>query len=118
MDIGMTVVCTEYIRKTRNRFEIDDGNCTGIIGATGERIEVEDVLSLPKFQTIRKLFTGVYVGTTTLCTEINVDCADSYGRGPRYWCDAPQEFAVVYYANNRKRLVPVGSVAPFGVKED
>lgn len=56
--------------------------------------------------------TGVFVGVTWLCTELFCEWNDPpYGRSG-FQCSSinPKPFAIVYYAENKKRLVPMDSI--------
>ena len=74
--------------------------------------EVDGYESCEKFETKTALFTGVFVGVTTLCTELFCDWNDHPYSGGRYQCSSinPKPFAIVYYAENKKRLVPMDSI--------
>ena len=68
--------------------------------------------SCEKFVTKTALFTGVFVGVTWLCTELFCEWNDPpYGRSG-FQCSSinPKPFAIVYYAENKKRLVPMDSI--------
>ena len=57
---------------------------------------------------IEKCFKGIYVGTTSLCTKIFCSYDTWLDRDYfRFGKTAPKQFAVVYYADNKKRLVPI-----------
>ncbi len=74
--------------------------------------EVDGFESCEKFVTKTALFTGVFVGVTTLCTELFCEWNENpYGRSG-YQCSSvnPKPFAIVYYAENKKRLVPMESI--------
>lgn len=68
--------------------------------------------SCEKFVTKTALFTGVFVGVTWLCTELFCEWNEPpYGRSG-FQCSStnPKPFAIVYYAENKKRLVPMDSI--------
>lgn len=81
--------------------------------------EKNDIVSIPyneftdvtidKFKTIEKEFDGIYVGTTRLATKLSATYEEPpYGNDYiRFESECVKPFAVVYYANNRKRLVPI-----------
>lgn len=120
MKIGDRVECSAYIKRSKNHYEIinakdtQSGNvsCSYWANEATEGIEVEDFHNCERYKTIGKTFTGVFVGTTTLCTRLNAESYDEpyVGDGYRTYCDRPEKFAVVYYANNRRRLVPISMV--------
>lgn len=65
-----------------------------------------------KFVTKTALFTGVFVGVTWLCTELFCEWNEPpYGRSG-FQCSSinPKPFAIVYYAENKKRLVPMDGI--------
>ena len=68
--------------------------------------------SCEKYETKAASFTGIFVGVTTLCTELFCEWNENpYGRSG-YQCSSltPKPFAIVYYAENKKRLVPMDSI--------
>ena len=121
MKIGDKVHCTAYAKRIGHGISImdyspfDQGkevvyfdtekNCLASIPYS----DFTDVMA-DKFKIIEKEFDGIYVGTTRLATKL----AATYETPPygndyvRFESECYKEFAVVYYANNRKRLVPVG----------
>ena len=58
------------------------------------------------------LFTGVFVGVTWLCTELFCEWNDPPYERSGFQCSSinPKPFAIVYYAENKKRLVPMDSI--------
>lgn len=113
--LGDRVSCSAYIRPSGNHFEIDNGDAGKALlwekGATEGR-EIEDYETCDKFVMKAALFTGVFVGVTTLCTELFCEWNEPpYGKSG-YQCNSinPKPFAVVYYAENKKRLVPMGNI--------
>lgn len=104
-----------HIRPSGNHFEIDNEDTgTALLwrkdATEGE--EIEDYESCEKFVTKTALFTGVFVGVTWLCTELFCEWNDPpYGRSG-FQCSSinPKPFAIVYYAENKKRLVPMDSI--------
>jgi hypothetical protein len=80
-------------------------------GAT-EGVEVDGEHSCQQYKAVEKRFSGVFVGTTTLSTELECFYEEPpYGRcGFIFRKSNPQEFAIVYYAANKKRLVPLDSI--------
>ena len=120
MKLGDMVYCTAYIKHSGNHYEIyDEKQTQDRIPAcfywkrdSAEGISVDDFHNCDRYITINKRFNGIYVGTTELCTRLNAEYIDApYGRiGYRTYCDQPQKFAVVYYANNKKRIVPINHI--------
>lgn len=120
MTLGNRVRCSGYIKPSHNYYEIvpqkhtEDGiaHCSYWEDGAIEGIEIEDFHSCDRFRTIDAAFSGIFVGTTTLCTQLNAEYFDNpYGDGNfRTYCDRPEKFAVVYYASNRKRLVPINRI--------
>lgn len=113
--LGDRVSCSAYIRPSGNHFEIDNGDAGKALlwrkdATEGE--EIEDYESCEKFVTKAALFTGVFVGVTWLCTELFCEWNEPpYGRSG-FQCSSinPKPFAIVYYAENKKRLVPMDSI--------
>lgn len=114
MTLGDRVFCTAYIKPAKNHYEIgndDFPGCTYWACGASEGLEVEDFHSCERFKTVDASFSGVYVGETMLCTRLNAEYwDDSYRSRYRTFCDTPQRFAVVYYGNNKKRLVPIDKI--------
>lgn len=118
--LGDKVRCEAYIKPSGNRYiiaseretEFGVASCYYWENGASESVEVEDCHSCNRYRIIEKAFSGVYVGTTTLCTRINAEgWDDSYGNsGFRTHCDEPKKFAIVYYADNKKRLVPIDKI--------
>ena len=119
LSLGDMFVCSAYIMPSGNHFEIDNGDAGKALlwekDATEGR-EIEDYESCEKFVTKTALFTGVFVGVTWLCTELFCEWNEPpYGRSG-FQCSSinPKPFAIVYYAENKKRLVPMDSVKKVG----
>lgn len=121
LELGAMVVCSAYIKRTGNHFEIDNGKdkYTALLWENGatEGKEVDGFESCEKFETKAALFTGVFVGTTTLCTQLFCDWFEGPYGNMGYRCEStdPQEFAIVYYALNKKRLVPMANIKAVAV---
>ncbi len=124
LKIGTHVLCKGYVRKAGNSFEYlkesetDDGkpSCRAWNSRTREYSEeLDDFLVVDRFEKVGTWFAGIYVGTTTLCTKIvassEYDCFS--GDFVRFQKEKPEKFAVVYYANNKKRLVPISDIETF-----
>lgn len=124
MIFGNHVRCSGYIRPSHNHYEIipqehtEDGAtyCSYWADGASEGVEVEDFHMCDRFRTIDADFSGIFVGATTLCTRLNAEYVDDpYGRNHfRTYCDRPEKFAVVYYASNRKWLVPFDRIKEDG----
>lgn len=113
--LGDWVSCSAYIRPSGNHFEIDNEDTgTALLwrkdATEGE--EIEDYESCEKFVTKTALFTGVFVGVTWLCTELFCEWNDPPYERSGFQCSSinPKPFAIVYYAENKKRLVPMDSI--------
>ena len=98
MKLGDWVHCTRCIRKTGNHYEVIPAENTM---DDCERIKFVDMQ-----------FDGVYVGTTTVCRRLECSYETPlYGKeGYRFEKYDPIEAAIVYYAQNHKRLVPLDSL--------
>ena len=115
MKLGDRVRCTAYAKRSKNCYELSKGGYGGYDGClyweygSSEGVVVEDFHSCDRFKVVMRQFSGIFVGTTVLSTRINVEYEEPlYGpAGFRTYCDKPVEFAVVYYADNKKRLVPM-----------
>lgn len=113
--LGDMVVCNAYIRPSGRYFEIHNGAEPGAYiweKGQAEGKEVDGYESCEKFETKKALFTGVFVGMTTLCTELLCEWNDPPYGGSGYRCSSitPKPFAIVYYAANKKRMVPIGCI--------
>lgn len=120
MKLGDWVHCTRYIRKAGNHYEIIPAKNTTNNMETAlyfergakEPVEVEDFHDCERIRFVDKQFDGVYVGTTTVCRRL--ECSyetPPYGKeGYRFEKYDPIEAAIVYYAQNHKRLVPLDSL--------
>lgn len=113
-ELGQKVICSAYIKKSGNHYETFDDrrDCEFWENGATESVTVDDYHSCDKFLTVPASFRGVYVGTTNLCTRIVVEWEEPpYGNdGFKFRSEEPKPFAVVYYANNRKRLVPMDAI--------
>lgn len=120
---GQRVECDGYIKKSGNYYEVIPANktidhiehCTYCRAGSlldEEVEEVEDWHSCERYKTVQKKFTGIYVGTTWRCTIINASYDDPPYRKERFYfqIESPKPFAVVYYAKNKKRLVPMDMI--------
>lgn len=129
MKIGDKVHCTAYVERSRHGVTVMD--CSPFVDVFGQPAhnipqrevvyfddEKNEMVSIPfneftdatvdKFKTIEKEFDGIYVGTTRLATKLSATY-EEWGGGDFIACRSTdvKKFAVVYYANNRKRLVPI-----------
>lgn len=54
----------------------------------------------------------MFVGWAHLCTELLCESGQDYNGNEFFTCrsENPQDFAVVYYAENKKRLVPMDKI--------
>ena len=125
MKIGDKVHCTAYVERTGQGISVMDYSPSySVEGVPRKEVvyfdaEKNEMASIPynaftdvtvdKFKTIEKEFYGVYVGTTRLATKLSATYeTPPYGNDYiRFYSECVKIFAVVYYANNRKRLVPI-----------
>ena len=129
---GSFVLCSGYIRKSGKHFEIDKKEIKASLVSKhdGETVTVEEspfndefsyredkVVPIEedtyvnRFDIVPCDFSGVYVGSVRLNTDIG--CLLQQDDYQEYWdcvLDSPQIFAVVYYKNNSKRIVPLDMV--------
>lgn len=120
LKLGDKVACSQYVKNAGNHYEVIKAEDTpnNIEAAfywekgASESVEVDDFHSCQLFETVDKCFMGIFVGTTTLCTALECTYEEpTYSKdGFRFRKFNPQKFAIVYYANNRKRLVPLNSI--------
>ena len=127
MKVGDRVHCTAYAERIKGGISIMDFSpFDDIFGDGVSKKEVvyfdsekNEIASIPydeftyvttnKFRTVKKEFDGIYVGITRLATKLSAEYGeDIYGNEyVRFESERVKPFAVVYYANNRKRLVPI-----------
>lgn len=118
--LGQPVHCTAYIVNTGNHYQVIPENMTeGHIevalyceqGAK-EPLEVTDQHDCARIKWEYKPFDGVYVGKTTVFQRLECSYEEpTYGKdGFRFEKYDPLTVAIVYYAQNRKRLVPLRCV--------
>ncbi len=133
MKIGNKVHCTAYAERIKGGISVmdcapffdqfhgldDDIPCKEIVYFDTEKNEINSIpwseftdVTVDKFKVIKKEFDGVYVGTTYLTTRLSATYnEDEYGNDCiRFAGECVKPFAVVYYANNRKRFVPIDCV--------
>ncbi len=115
MKLGDRVKCDGYIKKTGCNFIFSDGRTECFLWEKNksEAVQVEEYQSAEKFRIINTTFYGIYVGTTSLCTVLTAEYgATGHGFDECFfvYSDKRRKFAVVYYANNKKRLVPLDMV--------
>lgn len=114
-ELGQKVVCSAYIKKSGNHYETDkdrDTFCEFWAAGASEAELVEDFHSCDLFVRIPVSFQGVYVGTTHRATRLTVEYDEPpYGKAGFYFSkDMGKSFAIVYYADNKKRLVPMDAI--------
>jgi len=89
INYGDKVRCYGYI-KTRNHLKREVGKA---------RFNKENDFCYERYEIKSKAFTGLCVGFTRKSTITEI-----------HFIHLPKEFAVVYYGDNRKRLVPIDMV--------
>ena len=122
LPIGTKVKCNSYVKKSGCHFVVYNKDVTesgeeeieAVKGGNEsldditEELENNYIASLLLFDTVEKEFTGVYVGTTFKATILTAEYMDdTYHQWWQFRRENGKQFAVVYYANNRKRLVPI-----------
>lgn len=133
MKIGDKVHCTAYVKKSGHGgisifdcspfFDFIEGSEDGLqhrlvsyyddIKRDFVNIPYEEFTdaTIDRFKSIEKEFDGIYVGTTSIPTKISAIYEEWGGGGSiRFKKICFEKFAVVYYANNKKRLVPIDCV--------
>jgi hypothetical protein len=117
---GQWISCTAYIEHSHNHYEIypeeyTQDHCPECVfwaAGSNEGVDVEDFHECERFKTVNHEFEGIFVGFTVLNTKILAEyCDDPYSK-PCYRTQTttPEKFAIVYYGNNRKRIVPLGAI--------
>lgn len=117
---GQWIKCTAYIKPSGNSYAIFSEDRTQdefpacVFWAHGaeEGVDVEDYHECQRFKTVNREFEGIFVGVTVLNTKILAEyCDDCYSKPHfRTQTTTPEKFAIVYYANNKKRLVPLWAI--------
>lgn len=121
LPIGIKVKCKSYIKKSGCHFvvynkdvtesgkeEIEAVRGTEPLDDITKELENNYIASLPLFDIVEKEFTGVYVGTTFKATILTAEYMDdTYHQWWQFRRENGKQFAIVYYANNRKRLVNI-----------
>lgn len=117
---GQLVRCAAYIKRSGNAYEVrpakhfedDFPECCFWAAGAEEGVPVEDYHECERFKTVNREFEGIFVGVTVLNTKITVEYYEDGYTMPYFRTETtnPEKFAVVYYANNKKRLVPLGAI--------
>ena len=113
MKLGDRVRCTGYIKKSGNWYEMsEDRQTCSFCHKDGEPEEVDGLDWCDRFETVQKEFTGIFVGTKREAAVLVARYEEGeYVRSGYYISkDIYKEFAVVYYAENRKHLVPMDMI--------
>ena len=124
MKLGDKVKCTGYITKTGLWFKVYPKKETPenicdvcvLVDQDGKEDEIDSWARCDKYIVKSKLFTGIYVGITNKYTKFDADYVENEysDDGWIFSSVSPQKFAVVYYAENKKRLVPLDMVEEVG----
>lgn len=118
MKLGDKVFCTAYIKKSGNHYELNNDIMYAVIHSPGsESYDIGDDLphNCPRYTIITKNFDGIYCGKTIRCTELMLDVEyEPYSNQEHYRIslENPKDFAVVYYADNKRRFVPIDCCNP------
>lgn len=120
MKLGDWVHCTRYIRKTGNHYEVIPAENTmdktekAMYFECGAEtpVEVDGFHDCERIKFVDMQFDGVYVGTTTVFRRLECSYEEPpYGpAGYRFEKYDSFQVAIVYYAQNRKRMVPLDSL--------
>lgn len=119
LPIGTKVKCKSYVIKTGCHFvvypknvtesgeeEIEAVKGTEPLDEVTAELETNYIASVPLYNTIEKEYEGIYVGTTFKATTLSAEYMDdTYHQWWQFRRENGKQFAVIYYANNRKRLV-------------
>lgn len=115
---GQWIGCTAYIKRSGNCYEVKPAQedsfpeCYFWAAGADEGVPVEDFHECERFKTVNRDFEGIFVGVTELCTKILAEYFDGPYTLPYFKTQTttPEKFAVVYYADNKKRLVPLWAI--------
>lgn len=119
---GQLVKCAAFIKPSGNFYAVNNGTevedflgipqCAYWEHGASEGVTVEDFHECNRFKIIRKEFSGIFVGTTVRNTRVSVELNDHPYSGSHFITETtrPEKFAVVYFANNKKRLVPLTEI--------
>lgn len=121
LPIGTKVKCKSYIKKSGCHFvvynkdvtesgeeEIEAVKGTESLDEITEELENNYIASVPLYDTVEKEYEGIYVGITFKATTLVAEYMDdTYHQWWQFRRENGKYFAVIYYANNRKRLVPI-----------
>lgn len=124
---GQWIRCTAYIKPSGNAYVLHNDRsevvefldlpmCVYRENGATDGVEVEDFHECERFRTVKRDFDGIFVGTTVLNTKITAERHDHPYSGSYFMTETkcPEKFAVVYYANNKKRLVPLAEIQALG----
>lgn len=125
MKLGDKVHCTKYVERSGRGIDVldmspfDDTKEKEVVYFDTNENKICTIpyndftdVTIDKFNIIEKEFDGIYVGTTRLATKLTATYeTPPYGNDYiRVESECYKPFAVVYYANNRKRIVPIECV--------
>lgn len=120
MKLGDWVHCTCYIRNAGNHYKVIPSKNRMLYtdkalyferGAK-DPIEIEEEHNCERIRYVDKPFDGVYVGKKAIHRRLSCSYEEpSYGKdGYQFEKYDPITVAIVYYGQNRKRLVPLNSI--------
>lgn len=121
LPIGTKVKCKSYVKKSGCHFVLYPKNTTvsgqeeieavkGVkpLDDITKELETNYMASIPLFDIVKKEFEGIYVGITSRAIILTTEYMDdTYHQWWQFRRERSKQFAIVYYANNRKRLVPI-----------
>lgn len=120
MKLGDKVKCAGYITASKNYYETErnfQGKdiipfCIFHEHGKSEGINIDEPHCCDRFKFVIKYFTGIFVGTVVLNTILNAEYEEPcYGKSHYHtYTNSPKKYAIVYYANNKRRYVPLDMV--------
>lgn len=113
MKLGDRVRCTGYIRKSGNWYEMsEDRQTCSFFHKDDEPEEVDGLHECARFETVQKEFTGIFVGKKQEAALLvaSYEEGEYIRSGYCIFKDCWKPVAIVYYAENRKHLVPMDMI--------
>ena len=109
---GDRVKCRAYIKRSKKHYVQTEELVDCYDREIHDILLTEDFHSFERYDVIPAEFQGIYVGSTLLGTSVTAEYIEpEYGNaGYLFETANPKEFAIVYYRNNRKHLVPIEKV--------
>ena len=116
MTLGDKVHCKGYLTKTKNFFSTPNisGHTECFLFEDGKTKGIEEDTYTDLYQIKQAEFDGIYVGKKEIGTRLNAVYEESdVFTGWRFFKDKPETMAIIYYRNNRHRLVPIDMITGY-----